>query len=82
MDELPRESGSCMSEFERQLTVALKRFAQSELEWRQSEHIEVLRSRIERQTAQSATLQRQVEQFDGPNDTLGRVVERSSGRWI
>ena len=56
-----------MTELERQLTAALERLsAQYETEQRRhSEQVEALRQRVEQQTAQSETLQRQVERLDG-----------------
>ena len=76
-----------MTELERQLTAALERLpAQYAMEQRRhSEQVEALRQRVERQTARSETLQRQVERLDGQMTRLAeyyRRAERSRGRWI
>ena len=77
-----------MSELERQLTAALETSSvQCEREQRrQSEQIEALRLRVEQQTAQSATLQRQVERLDEQMTRLaeycGKLAALSRGRSI
>ena len=74
-----------MTELERQLTAALERLsAQYEMEQRrQSEQVEALRQRIEQQTAQSETLQRQVERLVGQMTRLSEyyrtLAETSRG---
>ena len=63
-----------MSELERQLTAALKRLSeQYETEQRRHsgqvdalrQHVEVLRGRVERQSAENAALQMRIERLDG-----------------
>ena len=77
-----------MTGLERQLTVALETLsAQYETERRrQSEQVEALRLRVEQQTAQSATLQRQVERLDEQMTRLaeycGKLAALSRGRSI
>ncbi len=77
-----------MTALEEQLTKALERLsAQYETEQRRhSEQVAALRRRVERQTAQSETLQRQVERLDEQVTRLAEcyrtLAATSPGRWI
>ena len=78
-----------MSELERQLTEALKRLsAQYETERRRHsgqvealrQHVEALRGRVERQSAENEALRQHVERQSGENEALQMRIERLDGQ--